>query len=66
MAAESSVPRRSRAVYLALIALGILAAAAAASTIGFITFEYVTREELRNPPDQEEEHTSPPPHFLVS
>ncbi len=65
MAAESSAPRRNHPVYLALIALGILAAAVAASTIGFITYEYVTREELRNPPEQEE-HTSPPSHFLVS
>ena len=45
-----SAPRSSqRTVYALLIALGLLAAAVAGSTIGFIAHEYVTRPELRNP-----------------
>jgi hypothetical protein len=42
-------PKNSRLVYSGLIFLGILAAAIAGSTIGFISYEYVTRPELRDP-----------------
>ena len=49
MATESAPRSSQRIVYALLVALGILAAATAGSTIGFIAHEYVTRPELRNP-----------------
>lgn len=56
MSVASAAPRNARLVYVALIVLGLLAAAVAGSTIGYISYEYVTREELRNPPPQEKGH----------
>ena len=60
MAIDLPSPGRSRAVYVALVLLGLFAAMVAASTIGFIVHEYVTREELRNPPPVEQEHSALP------
>ena len=65
MVSDSSIPRRHRNVHLALMMLGILAAMVAASTIGYIAYEYVTRQELREPPPLEEEHTALPSLFLT-
>ena len=61
MAISSSAPRNARSVYIALVILGIVACMVAGSTIGFIAHEYVTRVELREPPEQQEtEHASLP------
>lgn len=56
MSVASAAPRNARLVYLSLLILGLLAAAVAASVIGVISYNYVTREELRNPVPQEREH----------
>ena len=60
-------PRNSRLVYSGLIFLGILAAAIAGATMGFISYEYVSRPELRNPipheKHSEHEHPSGQPVF---
>jgi uncharacterized protein YneF (UPF0154 family) len=52
---------------MALLLLGIIATLVAFSTIGYIVFQYVTREELRNPPEKErvEEHGSMPSLSLI-
>lgn len=61
MAIESAPRRSSRTVYALLLALGLLAAAVAASTIGFIAYEYTTRQELREPaPVEKEGHAALP------
>ena len=64
MSVISATPPNARAVYLTLIILGALAAAAAGSVIGYISYNYVTREELRNPVPKEkslgEEHAALP------
>ena len=56
MSVASASPRNAPLVYLSLIILGVLAAAVAASVIGYISYNYVTREELRNPVPKEREH----------
>ena len=56
MSVASAAPRNARLVYLSLIILGLLAAAVAASTIGVISYNYVTRDELRNPVPKEKEY----------
>ena len=56
MSVASAAPRNARVVYLSLILLGVLAIIAASTTIGIISYNYVTRDELRNPPPQEKEH----------
>ena len=58
MAIESAP--RSRTVYALLLALGLLAAAVAGSTIGYISYEYATRIELREPVPVEREHGALP------
>ena len=62
MAIESSPRASQRTVYVLLVALGLLAAAVAGSTIGFIAYEYTTRPELRNPIplEAEGEHSAVP------
>ncbi len=55
MSVASTAPANARTVYIALIVLGLVAMAVAGSVIGFISYEYVTREELRNPPPQEKD-----------
>ena len=59
MAVESSPPANSRTVYTLLITLGVIATLVAFSTIGFIAHQYVTRDELRNPPEVEEHSGMP-------
>ena len=54
MSVQSAPPRYARTVHLGLVLLGFLAALVAFSTIGYIAHQYVTREELRNPPPQEQ------------
>ncbi len=53
MSVASAAPANARLVYLSLIILAVLAAAVAGSVIGYISYNYVTREELRNPPPVE-------------
>lgn len=62
MSVASAAPRNARLVYLSLILLAVLAAIVAATTVGVISYNYVTREELRNPVPQEKSdgHTSLP------
>ena len=62
MAIESSPRSSQRTVYALLVALGLLAAAVAGSTIGFIAYEYTTRPELRDPIplETEGEHSALP------
>jgi hypothetical protein len=49
-------------MYLAMILLGVLAFMVAGSTMGYIAYQYVTREEIRNPVHKdvghEEDHAS--------
>ena len=49
MTVNSAAPRSAPLVYTVLIIVGVLAAMIGASLIGIITYNYVTREELRNP-----------------
>ena len=56
MSVESAPPRHANSVHLGLVLLGFLATLVAFSTIGYIVHQYVTREELRNPPPMEEHH----------
>lgn len=66
MAIQSAPRSNQRTVYVLLVALGLLAAAVAGSTIGFIAYEYTTREELRNPvPHEKAEKHGTLPHWVV-
>ncbi len=56
MSVASAAPRNARLVYLTLIILALLAAIVAATTIGVISYNYLTRDELRNPVPQEKDH----------
>ncbi len=56
MSVASAAPRNARLVYLSLIIIGLLAAIVAATTVGVISYNYVTRDELRNPVPQEKDH----------
>ena len=62
MAAERHSLSYFRGMYLAMILLGVLAFMVAGSTMGYIAYQYVTREEIRNPVHkdvgQEEDHAS--------
>ena len=53
MSVASAAPANARVVYISLIVLGVLAACLAGSVMGWISYSYVTREELRNPPQQD-------------
>jgi hypothetical protein len=53
MSVESSAPPRAFLVYTLLVIAGIVAAIIGASTVGVISYNYITREELRNPPPPE-------------
>ncbi|MCH7752758.1 MAG: hypothetical protein IH898_11465 [Planctomycetes bacterium] len=55
MSVRSAPPPRAFLVYTLLIIAGVLAAVIGAITVGVIVYNYVTREELRNPPPLEEE-----------
>ena len=63
MSVASAAPPNARLGYATLIALGLLAMAVAGSTIGYISYNYVTREELRNPPPLD--HHSDDHHGLL-
>ena len=56
MSVASAAPRNARLVYLSLIILGLLAAVVAATTIGVISYNYLTRDELRNPVPKESDY----------
>ena len=56
MSVASAAPRNARLVYLSLIILGLLAAIVASTVIGVISYNYVTRDELRNPIPKEKDH----------
>ena len=65
MAIESAPRPGSRAVYALLLALGLLAAAVAGSTIGYISYEYATDIEKREPVPIEREHGALPSLTLL-
>ncbi len=50
MSVQSAPAANARSVYILVIVLGLVAAVTAASTIGVIVYNYVTRIELREPP----------------
>ena len=56
MSVASAAPRNARLVYLSLIILGVAAAIVASTVIGVISYNYVTRDELRNPVPQEKDY----------
>lgn len=56
MSTQSSAPPHANLVFWGLVLLGVVFAALAASTIGWISYSYVTREELRNPMPLEQKH----------
>lgn len=60
MSVRSSVPPRAGMVYTILIVVGLLAAVLGATLMGIITYNYTSREELRNPVPLIEEHTALP------
>jgi hypothetical protein len=61
MSVRSAAPARSGLVYSLLIAAGLIAGLIGAATVIYISYEYVTREELRNPvPHEESSHGSLP------
>ena len=62
MAAERTQPRGIHPVYILLLTLGVAATLTAFSLIGLIAHQYVTRVELREPPqtEQVEEHGEMP------
>ena len=66
MSVQSAPPPYARTVYWGLLLLGLLAALVAFSTIGYIAHQYVTREELRNPPPQEQHEAGGLPSFAPS
>ncbi|MEK9659944.1 MAG: hypothetical protein VW450_08390 [Chloroflexota bacterium] len=49
MAVESAAPSNARQVYTLLLALGVVAAIVSSVVIGVISYNYVTRVELREP-----------------
>ena len=49
MSVASAAPASARAVYTALIVLGAISIIVASVVMGVISYEYVTRDELRNP-----------------
>ncbi len=53
MSVASSAPANARIVYNILIALAVISVVVTCVVIGVISYEYVTREELRNPPEEE-------------
>jgi hypothetical protein len=49
MAVESAAPSNARQVYMLLLVIGAVAAIASSVAIGIISYNYVTRVELREP-----------------
>ena len=65
MSVRSAAPARSGLVYSLLIAIGLIAGIVGAATTIYIAYEYVTREELRNPvPHEEPGHSQLPISFV--
>lgn len=60
MTVRSAPPPSAPMVYSILVVLAVLAALVSAGTIAYISYRYVTDEELRNPVEQVEEHTRLP------
>lgn len=54
MSVRSDAPARSGLVYSLLIAIGAVAALVGGATMVYISYEYVTRQELREPVPHEE------------
>ena len=52
MSVASAAPANARAVYTALIVLGAISVIIACVAMGVISYEYVTRDELRNPVEE--------------
>ncbi len=53
MSVASAKPANARIVYNLLIALAVVSVIVSCVVMGVISYEYVTREELRNPPVEE-------------
>ncbi|MCH8148222.1 MAG: hypothetical protein IH987_09565 [Planctomycetes bacterium] len=53
MSSPSAEPPNAQLVYRTLIVAGAIAAVVALTIIGIITYNYVTRAELRDPPPRE-------------
>ena len=49
MAVQSAAPANARQVYAFLLALGVVAVIVSCVVIGIISYNYVTRVELREP-----------------
>jgi hypothetical protein len=49
MTVRSAAPPSAPLVYSLLVVLGVLAALISAATLAYISYRYVTDEELRNP-----------------
>jgi hypothetical protein len=56
MAVQSAAPANARQVYAFLLALGVVAAIVSCVVIGIISYNYVTRVELREPAGVETTH----------
>ena len=65
MSVRSSAPAKAGSVYLALVMIGLLAAAVGAATIGVIVYNYTSREELRNPVPLHDEHHADIPTWIA-
>lgn len=52
MSTVSAAPARSRLVLIVLLVLLALSLVLASVMMGWISYEYVTREELRNPVEE--------------
>jgi hypothetical protein len=65
MSVRSAAPAHAGIVYSLLIAIGMIAAIVGAATVIYISYEYVTREELRNPVPHEEPGHGQLPTFLA-
>ncbi len=59
MTIESSQRKHQRSIYALLIAIGLIAAVISGSVIAYISYEYITRPELRDPiPHESQTHHS--------
>ncbi len=66
MSIESSQRKHQRSVYALLIAVGLIAAAISGSVITYISYEYITRPELRDPvPHESPTHHSSLPDYTI-
>ncbi len=65
MSVRSAAPPRAGLVYSILITLGLIAAIVGAATVIYISYEYVTRQELREPVPIEDTGHSQLPSWLA-